>query len=155
MKFMSEKSGHGGEKPCPQGGLQLFLVVCAGSGDDDLFWGDNERALCSSTTVEHLLHHGLEGLDHFAFRDILGDALDLVAFQRLSIVDGNGDLTAVCGQILQGSVEEYITDHQLAIDCIAVRSFGFGSFFCYATAPFCRRATDALGTIYKFTENYL
>lgn len=39
MKFMSIKSGHGGENPCPLAVLQLFLVVCAGSGDGDLFRG--------------------------------------------------------------------------------------------------------------------
>ena len=42
-----------------------------------------------------------------------------------------------------------------AIDCIAVKSFGFGSFFRCAAALFCRRATDALSTIYKFAANYL
>ena len=61
MKFISIKSGHGGENPCPLAVLQLFLVVCAGSGDDDLFRGDNERALCSSTTVEHLFDHTQNG----------------------------------------------------------------------------------------------
>ena len=66
--------------------LQLFFIVRAGSGDDNLFRGNDECTLGSCTAVEHLLHHGLEGLDDFSLGDILSHTLDLVTFQTLGMV---------------------------------------------------------------------
>ena len=74
--------------PCCIIESQDFFVVGTGSSDDDLFRGDDEGTLCGSAAVEHLLDHGLEGLDDFALGDVLSRALDLVAFQTLGIVDG-------------------------------------------------------------------
>ena len=61
IKFMSRKKNkaQAGEElvPCCVIGSQDFFVVGTGSGDDDLFRGDDEGTLCGSAAVEHLLDY--------------------------------------------------------------------------------------------------
>ena len=94
---------------------KLFLVVCAGCGNDDLLRRDDKRALGGGSAVKHFLHHNLKGLDDFALGDILRNTLDLIAFQILCIIDRNGDLAAIGGQVFQGRVQKHIADNQLAV----------------------------------------
>ena len=69
----------------PVSGSQDFLVVGTGSGDDDFFRGNDKRTLCRGTTVEHLLHRGLERLNDLSLGDILGNAPGL----RMDAVRGH------------------------------------------------------------------
>lgn len=109
MKFMS------GHISAPTRILQLFLVVRAGSGDNDLLRRDDERALCGGSAVEHLLHHGLEGADHFTLGDVLRRALDLIALEILRIVNRNCDPAAAGAKVFQRRVQEHIADDQLSV----------------------------------------
>ena len=75
--------------------LQLFLVVCARGGHDDLFGCDNESTLCCCSAVKHLFDHGLKGAHDFALGHILCPALDLIALKALRVVNGNCDLAII------------------------------------------------------------
>ena len=66
-----------------------------------IFSGVMIRHLCGSAAIEHLLNHRFEGFNGIAFGHILSRALDLIAFQRLCIVNRDGNFTAVCGQVFR------------------------------------------------------
>lgn len=51
--------------PCPKHS-ENFLVLSTRSGDNHFFRGDHQCPLGSGSTVEHLLHHGLEGIHYLA-----------------------------------------------------------------------------------------
>ena len=63
IKFMSIKIGRGSSIRARKAGLQLFLVVRTGSGNNDLFRGDDQGTLCGSAAIEHLLNHRFEGFN--------------------------------------------------------------------------------------------
>lgn len=46
---------------------------------------------------------------------MLGRAADLIAFERLGIVDGDGDAAVIRGEVAQRRVQEHIADDELAI----------------------------------------
>ena len=52
--------------------LNYLFIVRTGSGDDGLIGGDDERTLGGSGTIEHGLHHLLEGIHQRALGAILG-----------------------------------------------------------------------------------
>lgn len=60
---MSIKIGRGSSIRARKAGLQLFLVVRTGSGNNDLFRGDDQGTLCGSAAIEHLLNHRFEGFN--------------------------------------------------------------------------------------------
>lgn len=95
--------------------LQFHLVVRAGRGNDDLIRRDDECAFGGGSAIEHLLYHGLESLNNFALGNILRNALNLIAFQILCIIDGDGNLAAIGGQVFQGRVQKHIANYQLAV----------------------------------------
>ena len=66
-------------------------------------------------TVEHFLYHGLEGIDHRALGDISGSALDLIALKALGVIYRDSDFPMIGGDVLQDSLENHITHHQLAL----------------------------------------
>lgn len=65
--------------------------------------------------LEHLLDHGLERGHDRALGDMLGRVADLIAFERLGIVDGDGDAAVIRGEVAQRRVQEHIADDELAV----------------------------------------
>lgn len=65
--------------------------------------------------LEHLLDHGLERGHDRALGDMLGRAADLIAFERLGVVDGDGDAAVIRGEVAQRRVQEHIADDELAV----------------------------------------
>lgn len=65
--------------------------------------------------LEHLLDHGLERGHDRALGDMLGRATDLIAFERLGVVDGDGDAAVIRGEVAQRRVQEHIADDELAV----------------------------------------
>lgn len=66
-------------------------------------------------TLEHLLDHGLERGHDRPVRNVLGRAADLIAFERLGVVDGDGDAAVIRGEVAQRRVQEHVTDDELAV----------------------------------------
>ena len=46
---------------------------------------------------------------------MLGRAADLIAFERLGVVDGDGDAAVIRGEVAQRRVQEHIADDELAV----------------------------------------
>lgn len=46
---------------------------------------------------------------------MLGRATDLIAFERLGVVDGDGDAAVIRGEVAQRRVQERIADEELAV----------------------------------------
>ena len=95
--------------------LQDLFVLRAGRRDDDGLRRDDQRALRRGRALEHLLDHGLERGHDQPVRDVLGRAADLIALERLGVVDGDGDAAVIRGEVAQRRVQEHVTDDELAV----------------------------------------
>lgn len=100
-RLRSKREGSKSDGKLP---LQDLFVLRAGRRDDDGLRRDDERALRRGCTLEHLLDHGLERGHDRALGDMLGRAADLIAFERLGIVDGDGDAAVIRGEVAQRRV---------------------------------------------------
>ena len=71
--------------------LKSCVVVRSRSGDNDLLWGDDQRAFRFDRAFKGFLSHLAEQIKDRALRYIFGGPLNLVALCRGRVTGGNGD----------------------------------------------------------------
>lgn len=99
--------------------------------------------------LEHLLDHGLERGHDRAPGDMLGRAADLIAFERLGVVDGDGDAAVIRGEVAQRRVQEHIADDELAV--VRTSSNATGTTFGTPAAQVARSHMFSLSSFLTFS----